>query len=323
MSKGTTLEQFRNCLNNEAARNNLGLTISTEQAHALLVDEEALVDYYNGWLTQEPTDAGEISRAKPPPNKRRRWTALPAAVVALSLVVLVGGVIGGVQLGRLSNEVQELRSTHASLTRDLASVETSAKRSNERLDSSQVLKMDVKTVYDRAIKSIVTVHCGGSLGSGFAYEVQATEGYRSVIVTNHHVIEPCTWQDGPAAAVDVHTGTSPESQLWNWDENNDLALIMTTAELAPLTDASESRVGDPVIAIGSPLGFAGSVTAGIVSNVYSDAYQTDAAINHGNSGGPLLDSRGKVLGVTTLGIDREGLNIAFRLTALCDELLDC
>jgi S1-C subfamily serine protease len=169
----------------------------------------------------------------------------------------------------------------------------------------------------------VTVVCGDSLGSGFSYDIAAAPGYNSVIVTNYHVIEACHWDNGPQVSVTTHGGETSVSKLWSWDEKNDLALIMTQVRLAPLAKATEGKIGDPVIAIGSPQGFSGSVTSGIISNVYTDAYQTDAAINHGNSGGPLLDRHGKVLGVTTLGIGREGLNIAFRASLLCTSLVEC
>jgi putative serine protease PepD len=98
---------------------------------------------------------------------------------------------------------------------------------------------------------------------------------------------------------------------------------MTKANLPIIADAPEANIGDQVVAIGSPLGFSGTITTGIISQVYSDAYQTDAAINPGNSGGPLLDMRGRVLGVTTLGFGREGLNIAFRPELLCENVLNC
>jgi S1-C subfamily serine protease len=98
---------------------------------------------------------------------------------------------------------------------------------------------------------------------------------------------------------------------------------MIDLSLPVLLDGPEGLIGDQVVAVGSPLGFSGTITTGIISQIYEDAYQTDAAVNPGNSGGPLLDMRGRLLGVTTLGFGREGLNIAFRQALLCDKLILC
>lgn len=181
----------------------------------------------------------------------------------------------------------------------------------------------LKDIYDGALPSIVTVECGLALGSGFSFEIQPSSGYKSAVVTNHHVVEECTYTDGNQISIVTNAGERPRAILWSWDEENDLALIMVRAPLPPLSEADEGEIGDRVVAIGSPEGFTGTITSGIISQVYSDAYQTDAALNHGNSGGPLLDMNGDVLGINTLGIGREGLNIAFRPNLLCERILVC
>ena len=203
------------------------------------------------------------------------------------------------------------------------SKKTGSLAANPEVSSSTSGELTVREIYDRVLPSVVTVECGEWQGTGFAYNVSPASGYNSVIVTNHHVIEDCTFSPGPTVAIITYEDTRPESKLWNWDETNDLAIIMTTASLPILDDAPEADIGDQVVAIGSPLGFSGTITTGIISQVYSDAYQTDAAINPGNSGGPLLDMRGRLLGVNTLGFGREGLNIAFRPELLCERILVC
>ncbi len=184
-------------------------------------------------------------------------------------------------------------------------------------------ELTVREIYEKVLPSVVTVECGESQGTGFSYNIAPASGYKSVIVTNHHVIEDCTFTNGPRVAIVTSENSRPQSELWSWDKENDLALIMTTANLPIITDAPEADIGDQVVAIGSPLGFSGTITTGIISQVYSNAYQTDAAINPGNSGGPLLDMRGRLLGVNTLGFGREGLNIAFRADLLCENVLNC
>ncbi len=180
-----------------------------------------------------------------------------------------------------------------------------------------------RNIYDSVIPSIVTIECGRWQGTGFAYWGLPADGYRSVIITNHHVIEDCARNSRTPLLAYDSDGYEISVALFNSSEEYDLALLMTTAELPPLFDAREGLVGDTVYAVGSPSGLQGTFTVGIISNVYSDAYQTDAAVNPGNSGGPLLDSRGRVLGVNTWALDGEGLNIASRTELFCDALFDC
>jgi len=183
--------------------------------------------------------------------------------------------------------------------------------------------LTVREIYENAMPSVVTVECGNGQGTGFVYDLTAPDGYQSVIVTNHHVIEDCTFEDGPSVLIYTQDDRTPKAVLWNWDEENDLATIMLNESLPALKDAPEGQIGQQVVAVGSPFGFSGTITTGIISQIYRDAYQTDAAINPGNSGGPLLDMRGRVLGVTTEGYGSQGLSIAYRQALLCVELVAC
>jgi serine protease DegS len=140
-----------------------------------------------------------------------------------------------------------------------------------------------------------------SLGSG----VIMTE--RGHILTNNHVIA-----GADAIQVLLHDGRSAAAMVIGTDPATDLAVLkIDLPDLQPikLGDSDAARVGDVVLAIGNPLGFGHSVTQGIVSalgryglqqNTYEDYIQTDATIHLGNSGGALIDSRGKLLGINTL-----------------------
>ncbi|WP_228242284.1 Do family serine endopeptidase [Porphyrobacter sp. GA68] len=144
-----------------------------------------------------------------------------------------------------------------------------------------------------------------SLGSGF---IISADG---VVVTNNHVINPPgTRSTLESVTVTLEDGTEYEAEVLGADEASDLAVLkINRREAFPFVrfgDSSQARVGDWVIAIGNPFGLSGSVTSGIVSAVYRntgqggayDRYlQTDAAINRGNSGGPLFDMQGNVIGI--------------------------
>jgi len=189
--------------------------------------------------------------------------------------------------------------------------------------TTQTSGLNIAQVYDDALPSVVTVYCANGFGSGFSYAVPPASGYRSVIVTNEHVVSDCTVQNGPGVSIESSAGRSISGTLWAWDIEHDLAISMIRELIPPLTAAQPGAIGDPVRVMGSPSGLQGTVTTGILSQVYTNAYQTDAAMNQGNSGGPLLDREGKVLGVNTGGFGREGLNIAQRIELLCEKVVTC
>lgn len=205
---------------------------------------------------------------------------------------------------------------------DLARISDQVKRlsgKTRRLDSERV---DVAGVVANTRPAVVTVHCADSLGSGFALDIGGAPAGRSAIITNHHVIRPCTYRGTQASVSQADTTMSAE--VWSWDEENDLALLYVDGSISPLEAAKSFDAGDLVIAVGSPFGLEGTVTTGVISNVYADAVQTDAAINPGNSGGPLLDRMGRVVGVNTLGLrggDAQNVGFAVRLQGLCKEIL--
>ncbi len=150
-----------------------------------------------------------------------------------------------------------------------------------------------------------------AMGSGFVIDKEGR------IVTNYHVVD-----GAEEVTVTFHDGKEVTGKVIGKDPATDLALVKVDtdpAELHPVTFANSSkvRVGDPVIAIGSPFGLGGTVTAGIVSaehrvigaGRYDDFLQIDAPINRGNSGGPTFDARGEVIGVNTLIQSPSGGNV--------------
>ncbi len=159
---------------------------------------------------------------------------------------------------------------------------------------------------------------GTALGSGFIID---PTGY---IVTNNHVIE-----NADEITVTLHDGTSLKAKLIGHDDRSDVALLKVESDkplpFVPWADSDGARVGDWVLAIGNPFGLGGSVTAGIVSargrdihqGPYDDFIQTDAAINRGNSGGPLFNMDGQVIGINTAIYSPSGgsIGIGFSIPA--------
>ncbi len=149
---------------------------------------------------------------------------------------------------------------------------------------------------------------GGELGSGVI--IDKAKGY---VVTNYHVIK-----EAERIVVRLGPGDDVPARLVGADPKSDLAVLQVRADLkvqAEWGDSDQLDIGDWVLAIGSPLGFDHSVTAGIVSAAernglnlasYESFIQTDAAINPGNSGGPLINLAGKVVGINTAIISRTG-----------------
>ncbi len=187
--------------------------------------------------------------------------------------------------------------------------------------------MAVSAVADALIPSVaslrVTRAMGGWTAGGSGSAVAFTpDGY---LVTSAHVVAGT--DRGTAAFVD---GTERDFRVVGRDPLSDLAVVRADGEVTParLGDAGRLRVGQLVVAIGNPLGFGGSVTAGVVSalgrslaaregrtsRMVENVIQTDAALNPGNSGGALADSRGRVVGINT-AVAGIGLGLAVPIDA--------
>jgi putative serine protease PepD len=263
-------------------------------------------------LSAEPTAPPPYDGTERAPRRGRR--ALAAAIVAS---VLAGGLAGAV-------------------TGDYAGRDDAAGpvQLPQAAPPSAGGNGSVTAAAAAVLPSVVSVRAGSATGSGFVID---GNGH---VVTNAHVV------DGREnVSLVLSTGRTVDAEVVGADEGNDLAVLRTSATgLRPLTMGRSSalRVGDPVLAVGSPLGLEGTVTAGIVSALERRAslgsgrqsvIQTDAAINPGNSGGPLVNTAGQVVGVNTAiatlgGRNRSGnIGIGFaipvdRMTTVVENLTD-
>jgi len=233
------------------------------------------------------------------------WREAPPSWTVLALSTAIAGVLGG-GIGAVAHNDTNNDSAPQSVT--LGSAATAP------VSASQAPPGSVAAVAAKILPSVVSIEVrtsqGGDTGSGI---VISTAGY---ILTNNHVVAAAA-SGGKLSVVFPDKHTLP-AQVIGRDIVSDLAVIRVQGVHglipAQLGSSSSLTVGSQVIAVGSPLGLAGTVTSGIISALdrpveasdetgntddVIDAIQTDAAINPGNSGGPLVDSNGLVIGINS------------------------
>jgi putative serine protease PepD len=232
-------------------------------------------------------------------------------IAAIAAAAVVGGGVGGGVVGLVDNH--DTTATPVARTTPTATSDTGITQpvSTKGLTARQI--------YDRAAGSVAFitsqirqasdnpfggVQSGTATGSGFVIDP------KGLIVTNAHVVDGAT-----SITVKLGDGSTQKAMLVGKDESTDLALLRIdpngrTLKALPLADSSSVHVGDPTYAIGNPFGLDRTLTTGVVSalqrqiqapNGFSidNVIQTDAALNPGNSGGPLLDAAGRVIGVNS------------------------
>jgi S1-C subfamily serine protease len=242
-----------------------------------------------------------VEETSAPPDNVRRLRFGLSTFSLLALVALVAGLIGGGAGWWLT------RNVHDALHRPdvhIAQVETPVDRSPGSI--AGVAKRVGPAVVSIAIQTPNAL----AIGSGFVIDKDGD------ILTNNHVVAVATESPNASIVVTFSNEATAKAQIVGRDPTSDLAVIKVPNDaltVAQLGDSDKVAVGDSVIAIGSPLGLQGTVTAGIVSALnrpvrvtgedgttsYLDAIQTDAPINHGNSGGPLVNAAGAVIGINS------------------------
>jgi S1-C subfamily serine protease len=273
-------------------------------------------------------------------------TALILSIIVVSL--MTGGLVGySIGNSTTSARIDDLQDQMSTLQEQMLNLNSTQNITNENNTYFLGDNVSLSQLYEQVKDSVVVVQgvivegydfwgrpvYSGVQGSGFVSNLTG----QFVIITNYHVVQGAfnitvTFTDGDTYAITV-TGSDPYV---------DLAVLSANApqyEYKPLRIISSStlKVGDPVIAVGTPLGLTGSMTSGIVSALgrtvsvdwssygIADCIQTTAPINPGNSGGPLLNYQGEVVGITSYvaitsqGVAAQGLGLAIPASAILRE----
>jgi serine protease Do len=265
--------------------------------------------YYNDYNRfDEDENPIEVPYQVSPPTPPLKKKNGRAKLIALCLVcALIGGMAGGAGVGLATGALSTGKTTIYEGSRDQVTVATASVDTRTALTATQIYATYVGSTVGITV-DIVTTNVfgqtvkGAAAGSGF---VITADGY---ILTNYHVIESAN-----SITVNFVDGSSYPATLIGGEEDNDIAVLkINAAGLTPVIigDSGKMLVGDQVFAIGNPLGeLTYSLTGGYVSALnrsitMSDGtamnmIQTDTAINSGNSGGPLFNIYGEVIGITS------------------------
>jgi S1-C subfamily serine protease len=260
--------------------------------------------------TNPTTPDGGNTPPKPRGMKRVGAIALPAVVGAVTaLAVLAGtGQLGG-------GDTTIIRETASGVTTSMSSARDTAAEAESGVPSKGLSVAEVVKRKSPAVVSISNETTqGGSLGSGFLIDAAGH------IITNAHVVDSAS-----KTTVTFKDGTEAEGTILGVDTSTDVAVVKidkvpTGVSPLPLGNSGGLTVGQEVVAIGNPYGYSGTATTGIVSALerviespsgftIQNAIQTDAAINQGNSGGPLFDRDGRVIGINSQIASKNGGNV--------------
>jgi len=251
------------------------------------------------------------------PSDKRHRAALYTLVVLLAIIQIITFVVVGIQVSRISVKIDSGLAENERQTENLINsyntlyqenfkeissiIITQEENFNQKINLLKSSQDDFSGIAKEAVKSVVTISTGSSLGSGF---IVNSAGY---LVTNNHVI---AGKENEIVVLTYDRKNLPAT-LVVVDNVRDIALLKIEGEFSALSfaDKEDIQVGEKVIAIGNPLGLSFTVTEGIISALdrtgpsgLNEYIQTDVSLNPGNSGGPLIDKEGKVVGINNFKI---------------------
>lgn len=281
----------------------------------------------------------------PPKRSLRVWPLFLAAMLLTATLLYAFWVRSEFTASQRELNLEQARGVErdvaiAQLDDELTRSEQSLKALQNKVAQQSLFSPpnDLAEVIRVVGNSVVDVYCDRdrSGGTGFAMDIEPLlDGYSTVIVTNHHVVEACWNSD---SAVEVRLGENyskvVEGVITGVDEANDLALIEISPRIEPIKEAEAfAEPGWWSMAVGNPYDSTFRITlnrfvsVGYIGAVYDEYFNyTTAQINSGNSGGPLVNSRGELIGINTYGVvgQKDGIwNIAVDSSILCEELLNC
>lgn len=270
------------------------------------------------------------------PSHKKHRAAFYTLVAILAIIQIASFIILSLQISRLELKIDNgLKETEEELKgysdhlvgsynvlyqdnfRQISNIVAEQEKDFEqKISLLQPEQKDFSEVIEKAIKSVVTISTERSIGSGFIIH---EEGY---IVTNYHVI---SGQENKTVILN-HARERFTASIIGKDELRDIALLKIEGNYTPLflAEKEEIQVGRKVIAIGNPLGLSFTVTEGIISALdrtgpsgLDEYVQTDVSLNPGNSGGPLIDIRGHVVGINNFKIgDADNLGFSLESAAI-------
>ena len=275
------------------------------------------------------------AKASAKPKREPKYVTKGALVVCMVLTMLVSTVMGALVGGVLSGGIPGVTSDN-----DGRPERNDSELSQLSLGDATGSELTVSEIVDKNADAVVEILVSGTAQNYFG-QMQPVEGAGSgvivredgYIVTNYHVI-----QGANKVQVTLHNGETFPASIVGGDNSNDIAVIKINGSgltVAEIGDSSKVSVGDTAVAIGNPLGqLGGTATTGIISaldrNLEIDGrtltlMKTDAAINGGNSGGGLFDSKGELIGIVdakSSGVGIEGLAFAIPINAVSDTIND-
>ncbi|MGH2811545.1 MAG: S1C family serine protease [Actinomycetota bacterium] len=259
------------------------------------------------------------------PEVRSRWGPRLAALAVLLVLVAAGIWVVFPAVQRAERRIAGLESRVDQILEEQERSSDSVEQLGERISDLRRdgQRGDVASIAARIIPSVFTVVAGDAGGSGFVVTSQSGE---SQVVTNYHVVADAWRRGNPEVQLLQKDGTHPGT-IRSVRVSEDLALVATARTFPALELASELPApGESVVVVGSPLGLDGSVTAGVVSGVREGFLQFSAPISPGNSGGPVVNEEGQVVGIATFKVvidGAEGLGFAIPILKVCESIIQC
>ena len=275
---------------------------------------------YPGETSSFPENSGVYQvQSEPPAQQRRSKGAVGTAfAVALATALVAGGGAGYLAGSSQSDGTSATSSTSSSTVKESGDAEGTSQgelRNPTVADPKEAPSGSVEQVAAQVLPAVVSIEVatprGSAEGSG---SIISADGY---VLTNHHVVAGAD-TPGSEMQVTLNDGSRHPAQFIASDVNTDIGVIkiegVSDLPVMQFGNSDDLRVGQEVVAVGSPLGLSATVTSGIVSALnrpvrasqgggessLMDGIQTDAAINPGNSGGPLVDRNGRLIGMNSV-----------------------